>query len=301
MNVDKAAQTGLEISRRIFDCLEDIDPIQYNGSNRARMIRNINDHLQGRNDMPLEDLLGWAERALGGEYASRVQALRQSVRDFQMQKARLETPYTKSSAKQYKYKTMDLDPARPLKVINQQIYDRAAKAGFPPGFFRESYFDRVTLYCLPDHADCNFSHFSDCTFAVCRIYDARFDEASLFRSEFHSCAIDHTTFFHATLADTHFYDCDMAWLSFQLARLARCNFMDCAMDSVNFFVSTLDGCSAGRCQVKNIRCLEQAAITQGGATAEEARANRTAFLRAMGLPTPEKKPPQRGRPRDRER
>ena len=301
MNVDKAAQTGLEISRRIFDCLEDIDPIQYNGSNRARMIRNINDHLQGRNDMPLEDLLGWAERALGGEYASRVQALHQSVRDFQTQKARLETPYTKSNAKQYKYKTMDLDPARPLKVINQQIYDRAAKAGFPPGFFRESYFDRVTLYCLPDHADCNFSHFSDCTFAVCHIYDARFDEASLFRSEFHSCAIDHTTFFHATLADTHFYDCDMAWLSFQLARLARCNFMDCAMDSVNFFVSTLDGCSAGRCQVKNIRCLEQAAITQGGATAEEVRANRTAFLRAMGLPTPEKKPPQRGRPRDRER
>ena len=301
MNVDKAAQTGLEISRRIFDCLEDVDPIQYNGSNRARMIRNINDHLQGRNDMPLEDLLGWAERALGGEYASRVQALRQNVRDFQTQKARLETPYTKSSAKQYKYKTMDLDPARPLKVINQKIYDRAAEAGFPADFFRESYFDRVTLYCLPDHADCNFSHFSDCTFAVCRIYDARFDGASLFNSEFHSCAIDHTTFFHATLADTHFNDCDMAWLSFQLARLARCNFMDCAMDSVNFFVSTLDGCSAGRCQVKNIRCLEQATITQGGATAEEARANRTAFLRAMGLPTPEKKPPQRGRPRDRER
>lgn len=301
MSGDKAAQTGLGISRRIFDCLEDIDPIQYNGSRRARMIRNINDHLQGRNDMPLEPLLDWAERALGGEYAARVQALRQNVRDFQARKARLETPYTKSSAKQYKYKTMDLDPARPLKVINQQIYDWAAKAGFPPDFFQESYFDQVKLSCLPDHADCNFSHFSDCTFAVCRIYDARFAGASLFRSEFHSCVIDHTTFFHATLADTHFYDCDMAWLSFQWARLARCNFTDCGMDSVNFLLSTLDGCCAGRCQVRNTRCLDQATITQGGATAEEVRANRAAFLRAMGLPAPEKKPPQRGRPRDRER
>lgn len=301
MSGDKAAQTGLGISRRIFDCLEDIDPIQYNGSRRARMIRNINDHLQGRNDMPLEDLLDWAERALGGEYAARVQALRQNVRDFQARKARLETPYTKSNAKQYKYKTMDLDPSRPLKVINQKVYDWAAKAGFPPDFFRESYFDQVTLSCLPDHADCNFSRFNNCTFTVCRIYDARFDGASLFNSEFHSCAIDHTTFFHATLADTHFYDCGMAWLSFQQARLARCNFTDCAMDSVNFLLSTLDGCCAGRCQVKNIRCLDQATITQGGATAEEVRANRTAFLRAMGFPAPEKKPPQRGRPHGRER
>lgn len=301
MSGDKAAQTGPGISRRIFDCLEDMDPIQYNGSNRARMIRNINDHLQGRNDMPLENLLDWAERAQGGEYAARVQALRQNVRDFQAQKVRLEMPYTKSSAKQYKYKTMDLDPARPLKVINQQIYDWAAKAGFPPDFFRESYFDRVTLSCLPDHADCNFSRFNNCTFAVCRIYDARFGGTSLFSSEFHSCAIDHTTFFHATLADTHFYDCDMAWLSFQQARLTRCNFMDCAMDSVNFLLSTLDGCCAGRCQVRDTRCLDQATITQGGATAEEARANRAAFLRAMGLPVPEKKPPRRGRPHSLER
>lgn len=216
----QAVLSSHEISKNIADLLEDIDPIQYNGSNRARMIRNINDHLQGRNDLPLENLLDWAERARGGEYAARVQALCQNVRDFQAQKARLEVPYTKSSAKEYKYKTMDLDPARPLKVIDQQIYDWAAKAGFPPGFFRESYFDRVTFYCLPDHADCNFSHFSDCTFAVCRISDARFDGTSLFSSEFHSCAIDHTTFFHATLADTHFYDCDMAWLSFQQARLA---------------------------------------------------------------------------------
>lgn len=77
--------------------------------------------------------------------------------------------------------------------------------------------------------------------------------------------------------------------------------MDCAMDSVNFLLSTLDGCCAGRCQVRDTRCLDQATITQSGTTAEEARANRAAFLRVMGLPAPEKKPPRRGRPYSQER
>ena len=30
------------------------------------------------------------------------------------------------------------------------IFYRAAKVSFPPGFFRETYFDQVTIYCLPD-------------------------------------------------------------------------------------------------------------------------------------------------------
>nr|WP_326185140.1 pentapeptide repeat-containing protein [uncultured Oscillibacter sp.] len=295
----KRVNSSLEISKKIADCLEDIDPIQYNGQNRARRIRNVNDHIQGRNDMPLDELLDWAAKAQGGSYTARVLTIRRSIQDFREQKALLETPYAKSgSGRQYKYKTMDLDLARPLKVIDQPIYDRAAKAGFPPDFFRESYFDQVTFYCLPDHADCNFSRFYNCTFAVCRIQDARFDGISLFSSEFHSCVIDHTTFFHATLADTHFHDCNMAWVSFQRAKLARCNFLDCAMDSVNFMDAILDGCGAGRCQIKNIRCLDQATVTMGGATGGEIRANRAAIFRAMGVPEPQEK---KHRPRNQER
>lgn len=294
----KSVPSSLEISRRIADCLEDIDPIQYNGANRARRVQNINDRIQGRNDMPLAELLDWTERAQGGEYAARVQGLRQSIQDFQAQKALLATPYTKTSGKQYKYRFMDLDPARPLKIINQQIYDWAAKAGFPLDFFRESYFDHVTLYCLPDRADCNFSRFDGCTFAVCRIQDVRFDGVSLYGSEFHSCAVSHTTFFHGILAHTHFRDCTMEWASFQRARLARCNFLDCTLDSVNFLAATLDGCSVGRCQVRNIRCLDQAEITMGGATAEECRKNRSAIFKALGVPEP---PEKKRRPRSRER
>ena len=162
----QAGLSGHEISKKIADLLEDIDSIQYNGSNRARRVRNVNDYIQGRNDMPLEPLLDWAAKADGGAYAGKVAVLRQSIRDFQAQKALLAVPYTRTSHKQFEYKTIELEMDRPLKVINQQIYDRAAKAGFPRNFFQESYFDHVTLYCMPDNANCNFSHFSDCTFHV---------------------------------------------------------------------------------------------------------------------------------------
>lgn len=294
----KAVKSSLEISRTLTDCLEDIDPIQYNGRTRARGIRNINDFLQGRNDMPLEALLDWAARTREGAYAARVQDIRRSIQDFQAQRALLKQPYTKSSSKQYPYQTIELD--RPLKVIDQRLYDWAAKAGFPPDFFRESYFDRVTLYCLPDRADCNFSVFQDCTFAVCRIQDTRLDGARIHSSEFHSCAIGRTTFFSAVLDHTHFRDCSMDWVSFQMARLIRCDLLDCKLAHVGFFHTYLDGCSAGRCQASHTRHLAEADVTMGGATEEEARDNRAALLRELGG-TEARERPRPPKARDRER
>lgn len=178
----QAVLSSHEISKNIADLLEDIDPIQYNGSNRARRVRNVNDYIQGRNDMPLEPLLDWAAKADRGAYAGKVAVLRQSIRDFQTQKALLTVPYTRTSHKQFEYKTIELEMDRPMKVIDQQIYDRAAKSGFPRNFFQESYFDHVTLYCMPDNANCNFSHFSDCSFHVCRLYGVKFWDMSAYAS-----------------------------------------------------------------------------------------------------------------------
>ena len=67
----QAVLSSHEISKNIADLLEDIDPIQYNGSNRARRVRNVNDYIQGRNDMPLEPLLDWAAKADRGAYAGK--------------------------------------------------------------------------------------------------------------------------------------------------------------------------------------------------------------------------------------
>ena len=75
----QAVLSSHEISKNIADLLEDIDPIQYNGSNRARRVRNVNDYIQGRNDMPLEPLLdefrNWLKgNGLYGTYCENWQA-----------------------------------------------------------------------------------------------------------------------------------------------------------------------------------------------------------------------------------
>lgn len=300
----QAVLSGHEISKKIADLLEDIDSIQYNGSNRARRVRNVNDYIQGRNDMPLEPLLDWAAKADGGAYAGKVAVLRQSIRDFQAQKALLAVPYTRTSHKQFEYKTIELEMDRPLKVINQQIYDRAAKAGFPRNFFQESYFDHVTLYCMPDNANCNFSHFSDCTFHVCRLYGVKFWDTRLYGCEFHSCRIEFTLFPDSTLANTHFRDCSIHSAAFLRSRMTRCNTVDCSVGRLNFNGARLDGCTYGRItRLPNSRIegLEDASITMGGATQEEVRYNRNAIFHALGEQDPEHPPASRDRPPGPER
>ena len=79
----QAVPSGYEISKKVAELLEDIDPIKYNGNNRARRVRNVNDYLQGRNDMPLEPLLDWAAQVDGGAYAGRVTEIRQMIRRCQ--------------------------------------------------------------------------------------------------------------------------------------------------------------------------------------------------------------------------
>lgn len=287
MSYYQAVRSSREISKCFFDCLEEIDPIQYGGRNRSRTIRNINDYLQGRNDMPLEELMEWAAKAQGGKYAARIQNLRQSIRDFQVQKALLNTPYTKTSGKQYQYQTMDLDPNQPLKVIDQKTYDMAAKEGFPPRFFQESYFDHVTFYCLPDNANCDFSRFYNCTFAVCRLAGVRFWEAGLYGCEFHSCQIKFTLFPDASLSDTYFRDCFIHSAAFLRSRLKHCNTIDCTVGRLNFNGAVLDGCTYARITHlpnSKVEAVETALFTMSGGTDEEARANRAAIFRALRVP-----------------
>ena len=270
-----------QISIRAADLLEDMRPQHYNGMNRAETVRTINDILQGRTERTVGAFLIGLRNTGGDGYAQRVEEIAGEIQAFLTQKALLSQPYTKSSSKQYQYRTFDLDPKRPLKIVDQRLYDRAAKAGFPPDFFRETYFDRVTFYCIPDHTDFNFSRFSSCTFAVCRIREATFDGASLSSSEFHSCAVQFATFFKASIAHTHFHDSTLRNVSFQEARLKSCNTVDCELDGVGFLNATLDGCFFGRVAAHGIRNLHTATITQGGATDYEVMRNRESIFAAL--------------------
>jgi len=259
------------------------DPVKYPPGDRAGIVRSINDTLQGRGEQTVEGLLTEMDAVCGrlAIYNSEWLMFCQAIQDFQHQKGLLDQPYTKSSDKQYKYRIFDLDAERPLKIVNQHLYDCAAKAGFPPNFFRETYFDRVTFYCIPDHTDFNFSYFSNCSFSVCRIREATFDGASISSSEFHSCAMQYATFYKAHITHTHFHDSTLRNVSFQEARLKSCNTVDCGLEGVGFLNATLDGCFFGRVAAHGIRNLHTATITQGGATDGEVKHNREAIFSAL--------------------
>ena len=270
-----------KLSVRAAELLEDMRPQLYNGANHAETVQTINDILRGRTDRTPDAFLTGLRNTDNGGYTRRVDELGRDIRAFLEQKALLTRPYTKSSGKQYQYRTSTLDPERPLKIVDQRIYDSAAKAGFPPGFFRETYFDRVTFYCVPDHTDFKFSHFPGCTFAVCRIREAAFDGASFYLSEFQNCAVQYATFFAASIDHTHFHDSSLKNVSFQGASLKSCNTVDCELDGVGFLNAALDGCFFGRVSARNIRNLNTAAITQGGATKEKADRSRDSVLTAL--------------------
>ena len=270
-----------DISIRIADNLERYDPQNYHPANRARTVMEINDILQGRSERTIENLLDEVQKKFG-EYGAKASAeIMSDVRNFQRQRQTLDYPYDRSNAKSYKFKTYNPDAERPLKIINQRLYDQAAKSGFTLDFFRESYFDNVTFYCLPDHADFNFSSLWNCSFAVCRIREANFDGTTMCDTTFHSCMIRYATFFNSTLAHTRFFDCDMENVSFHSGRLKSCRMMDCTMLNVGFMKSKLDGCSFDRVKAFCIRDLHTATITQGGATHEEVERNRKAIFAAL--------------------
>lgn len=283
MNDYKAVRSSLDISKSIAFYLEMSDPAAFRLRDRAGSIRTINDILQGRSEKTVEAMLAELEQKGGTYYAGEIAILRQNVQDFQRQKMMLTQPYCKSSGKTYRFRTFDNSIGRSLKIVDQKLFDKAAKAGFPPEFFQETYFDQVNIYCLPEHADFYGSTFQNCAFAVCRISTPSFIRASIYSSEFHSCVLEYADFFESSIAHTHFHDSALSHVTFQKARMKSCNTIDCTLDSINYLTATLDGCSFGRVTASDVRNLDTATITQGGAGQEECRRNRDAIFQALGV------------------
>ena len=236
------------------------------------MVRTFNDILQGRSERAISSLLDEVKRTLGEDGASANAEITESVNAFLTQRRMLAVPYAKRGDKQYPYHSFALDTEHPLKVVDQQIYDQAARDGFPPDFFRDTFFNDVTFYCLPVF---RHSNLSGCTFAVCRVKEAMFEEARIYSSMFHSCPLESVSFYKATLAHTHFHDCGLQNVSFHDARLKSC------MLNVSFLNATLDGCSYDRVKAFLTEGLHTATITMGGATDKEVEQNRKAIYAAL--------------------
>ena len=288
----------MSIGRSLVFYLSLCDPGKYPPGNTGKAVRAINDILQGRSEHTVDELLAGMDAICGGwpDYDKDRTMLRERIHVFLDRKQHLTQPFANRGSQQYHYKIFDPSADRPLKTVDQRLYDRAAKDGFPLSFFRETFFDRVTFYCIPDYADFNFSYFSNCTFAVCRIREATFDGTTFSSSEFHSCAMRYATFFKSSLTHTHFHDSSLQNVSFQRARMKSCHTVDCDLENISFLHTTLDGCSFGRVTAHGISNLHTATITQGGATDEEVTQNRKAILSAL-RPRPEKQraSPAKGR------
>ena len=89
----KSVPSGMEIGRRIAECLGAMAPVGYQPTERVQVIHSINDILQGRSQRTAEDLLTQLEQ-YGDE---RTADVRQNIRNFLAQKDLLTKAYTKSS------------------------------------------------------------------------------------------------------------------------------------------------------------------------------------------------------------
>ena len=294
----QAVRSGLAISQSIADMLERADPAQYNGANRTQTIWEVNDILQGRSELSFDMLYSILEQKCGGE-AGQVEKVRRDAEAFRHQKLCRTLRYTLSGSQEYHYEMWDFDPKRPLKIISQPLFDHAAEHGFPPDFFTASYFDHVTIYCMPDNVDCSFSQFQSCQFSVCGIRGAVFDNATLDDTDFHSALLRMVNFTGASIAHSHFRDSSLVSVSFQEARLKSCLTLDCTLNRVDFLGAVLDGSSYDRVAASGIQNLPSATITQGGATREEAERLRASVFHELGVPMFQVR--QRPRPARQER
>ncbi len=235
--------------------------------------------MQGRSARSADELLAELDKC-GDTW---LPAVLGDVRAFLRQKALLTKPYHKRpSRKAFAFQWAKGSDGRKLKVIDQRLYDRAAREGFPANFFREASFDHVTFFCLPDKVDFCGSELHDCKFAVCRIGGISFGYSRIYDTEFYSSVLSHVDMYEATLAHTRFHDCELSHLMVQNATLKSCHTADCTMDEVDYAGSTLDGCTFSRITAGTV-CLDWTTITQGGATEEECRQNRKDVYRALGV------------------
>ena len=268
----------------IADLLERVDPVQFHGANRGKTIQEVNDILHGRSDMSISMLHNLLDDKCGAYDAEQVAQIQSDIRAFCHQKGLRTWRYTMTGSETYPYEMWEYDPKHPLKIIDQKIFDHAAEHGFPPDFFKNSYFDHVTIYCMPDKADCSFSTFESCGFSVCGIRGAVFDHADIHRTDFRSSLLHMVNFTGASIAHSHFRDSDLISVSFQDARLRGCLTLDCTLDHVDFRGAVLNGSSYGRIAAHAIQNLRDATITQGGATREEVGRLHVAIFRELGIP-----------------
>lgn len=96
--------SSIDISRQIADLFEAFHAPFYRHMDRAKIIREINDTLQGRSDMSVNMLLSAIKETCGPEYAIKYEIVQEKIKAFQVQKALRGRSYTRIGNQEYQYK-----------------------------------------------------------------------------------------------------------------------------------------------------------------------------------------------------
>ncbi|MCL2837625.1 MAG: pentapeptide repeat-containing protein [Oscillospiraceae bacterium] len=277
-------KAGLTISQEIHWFLKNVDGQNYKFSDFEQSVKGFNDILQGRGEHIKAFIVRLKEK-YGTLHVKKVDLIEKDISNFLMQKVLLDKVYDKSSSQKYDTEIYP-HPDKPLKIITQKIYDSAVKGGFPNDFFKDSYFEGIKFYCLPDCADFSNSRLVECRFTVCRAVGANFNNATLDGAEFHTSNLQNADFSSAYIRYTQFRDCDISSASFHRSLLNECYIADCVLDKVNFFNIHFKESRVERITANDIKEFRTVQFSMNGATKEECRKNRESIYTAFGVPMP---------------
>ena len=97
MNDYKAVRSSREISKRILNYLELVEPANYHPKDRAKSIRSINDAIQGRGEYSLRQLTDELALNIGRYYPAEFEDIQRQIKSLLHQKELLKLAYTKCS------------------------------------------------------------------------------------------------------------------------------------------------------------------------------------------------------------
>lgn len=278
------APGAFDLAKRFFDLCEDIAPQSYNGSNRAKVVGIVADALNKFPSLaePPESLpdIAFPEE---GDAKKRFDHFFEEGAIYEKQKRLMQTEYGQPPVGKLEY-IMPVEDVNgeQLKIIDQNLYDRAVVQGFSNGFFRNAYFSSVTFYALPEKADFSASVLQDCKFNVCAARGATFNGSSVYSTDFQTVDLTGASFSRTTLAHTHFNAVDLRGVDFSDASVRNCNFTSCNMWDVSLLCTKLNNVSFAKIEDPRIAHIMTTDFHFGAVEHETAKILMEKALRELG-------------------
>lgn len=252
-----------KLAMRIADIEQDI----YNTDSETRLAtiqRNEESLVYGDFNKVLNEIDSLMVHSTSDGY--KLEKLKESINSYSEQYKLLGRIQEKKATVNYIYESGYND----LAVVNQSIYNSAVINGFPQGFFKNKYFEKVDFYCFPQKADFSNSYLQNCTFNLCSAPQASFSHTTLSCCSFSSMWLENANFENANFEHTNFRHCDLNKNIFTNAHFNGGYICECDLNKANFMEVKIDGTWFASITGKiQSGCVAIENFTMGGATKEE--------------------------------